>query len=212
VERITIHSRHGGTAIDPEASVVIVRKGKAFRQGHRSVDPQVIAALVSAIEEPAVASPQLENLGITDPSLEILRETGKPPWHGAKEKAWFDCSFADRSAVEKLLPSLFSFGVTDDYGSVEVLITFADGSATSITSDSHYEFMLPWKVERGGRTTATFNADIARAIVPLLPKKAANRGRLAGDSLNKDLVSEAYRNFKSSGGASCAKTATKVRD
>jgi hypothetical protein len=205
VDRVTIQSRHMSTAIDPEANVVILRKGKGFHHGHRSVDPRFIAALVSAVEEPAIAAPQLVNLGITEASLKSLREFADSPLRKAKEKEWFDCSFADLSAVEKLLPSLFSFDATDDYGVVKVQITFADGSVMSITSGSHYEFMLPWKVERDGRTTVSYNADISRALVPLLPKKAANRERLAGEMFREDLVGEVYRKFRSSGGAPCSK-------
>jgi hypothetical protein len=212
VDRITIQSRHMSTAIDPEANVAILRKGKAFHQGHRSVDPRVIAALVSAVEEPAVVGPQLQNLGVTATSLKSLREAGEPSWLGAKEKEWFDCSFADLGNVEKLLPPLFKSGATDDYGSVEVRITFADGSVASIRSDSHYEFMLPWKIERDGRTTVTYNADIARALVPLLPKKAANRERLAGERLAEDLVSEVHRDYKNADGRPCNRKAAEVRN
>lgn len=213
VDRITIQSRHMSTGIDPEANVVILRKGKTFHQAHRSIDPRLIAALVLAVEEPAIATPQLANLGINETSLKSFREfADSPKARQAKEKEWFDCSFADLGAVENLLPSLFHSAVSDDFGAVDVHIAFADGSVVSITSNSHYEFMLPWSVERDGRTTVTYNADISRTIVPLLPKKAANRERLAGERLSEDLVGEVYLNFKRSGGTPCAKTAAEAQD
>jgi len=46
--------------------------------------------------------------------------------------------------------------------------------------------MPAMKVERAAEQRRLSTPISLGAIVPLLPKKAANRGRLAGDSLNKD--------------------------
>ena len=43
--------------------------------------------------------------------------------------------------------------------------------------------MLPWKIELRGTTHVTFNANISRALVALLPKNAVNRSRISGEGL-----------------------------
>jgi hypothetical protein len=43
--------------------------------------------------------------------------------------------------------------------------------------------MLPWKVEFGGATHITYNANISRALTAILPKKTVNRPRISGEGL-----------------------------
>jgi hypothetical protein len=50
--------------------------------------------------------------------------------------------------------------------------------------------MLPWKIELGGATHITFNANISRALAAMLPKKTVNRPRISGEGL-LDILSTA---------------------
>jgi hypothetical protein len=50
--------------------------------------------------------------------------------------------------------------------------------------------MLPWEVVRRGRKVKTYNADIARAVVALIPKEFVNRDRLSGENLDRRLAEE----------------------
>jgi hypothetical protein len=43
--------------------------------------------------------------------------------------------------------------------------------------------MLPWKIELGGANHTTFNANISRALVAILPEKTVNRPRISGNGL-----------------------------
>jgi hypothetical protein len=81
---------------------------------------------------------------------------------------------------------MFLFTRFDDYPSVEVVVTFEDGSSVEANSHLWYEFMLPWKLSRNHETS--YNADISRALAALMPKKATNRERLAGQGFDAALA------------------------
>ncbi|MEP6902359.1 MAG: hypothetical protein ABJA66_11450 [Actinomycetota bacterium] len=53
--------------------------------------------------------------------------------------------------------------------------------------------MLPWEIVRNGKTTKTYNANISRAIVALLPKKFANKKRVSGEDLRSVLATFVMR-------------------
>jgi hypothetical protein len=65
-----------------------------------------------------------------------------------------------------------------------VLVTLTNGSTLLATTHSQWPFLLPWIVEDGDKPRKAYNADISRAAAALLPEKATNRSRLAGDDLD----------------------------
>ncbi len=181
VARITIKSRHMSTAIDPEANITIEAKGRTFSSGHHRVAPEAVAALVSAIDEEELVAPRLANLGITEAWLksELTSQASAIPFSLQQDQR-FAQSFCDSANIERVLPELYRFDATDDHGKVDAVVAFGDRTEVTISSSSHYEFMLPWTIVRNGVSTKTYNANISRAIASFLPKRAANRARLNG--------------------------------
>jgi hypothetical protein len=192
ITNVVIKSSWAGWGVVPETDIVIQRAGEGYRRAHDQVEAKLVEALASALQESPMSQPEPLNLGITEtwlngavPNL-IQRDVS---WDAAtaSQKQLFISSFSDLATIKAVLPSLYNFVRMDDYPSVQVELDFDDGTTISASSQTPYQFMLPWKVVRGSETTTTYNADISRAIVALMPKKSTNRTRLTGDGLDRDL-------------------------
>jgi hypothetical protein len=57
-----------------------------------------------------------------------------------------------------------------------------------LTASATGPFMLPWHIARGGRTAASFDPDLGRAVAALLPPKFLNRARIGGEDLPNKLA------------------------
>jgi hypothetical protein len=114
----------------------------------------------------------------------------------ARQKALFESTFNDPDKIASVVPTLFTFTRFDDYPRAEVRIEFSDGSQTTLTSHSYYEFMLPWTI-LGSENEETYNADISRAIAALLPSKSVNKERLAGVDFGSHLADSVMRSIES---------------
>lgn len=201
VAKVVIRSSWAGLGVAPEANIVIEETGGVYRRGHDQIEPRLIDALVSAIQEGPLSQPDLLNLGVTETWLKttVPSLTGSDlSWDAAtsSQKQLFISSFSDVDTVRAVLPSLYNFVRMDDYPSVQVEVDYVDGTTISVSSRTPYQFMLPWKVVRGGETTTTYNADISRAVAALMPKKATNRARLIGDGLDIDLADAVRQKIK----------------
>jgi hypothetical protein len=141
-------------------------------------------------------------VGITQAWLEThvakagaeLRHTFGGPEFGAAGLKLFESTFTRRSSVAAVLPSLFDCNQTDDYPSIDVRVSFADGSTTSAASDSQCPMMLPWQVK--GQQRPTFNAHIARVVVAMMPETATNYGRFSDDVLRSELADLVQRSIE----------------
>ena len=200
VRAIQIKSNWGGLGTWGKTELTVSNHGRSFRVGHQVLDSSLVERFCSSLGEPVVPQPELSNLGVTQDWLN--RESEKvPPYYfigrspaSTAQRRLFTTSFTNLETIGKLMPNLFHFSRTDDYPSVEVQVTFEDGSVTQVASDSQYVFMLPWEITKGGCSSRTFNADISRALAAMLPKKCANRGRIAGQSMAEELA-EAVRRY-----------------
>src|SRR5205807_354953 len=130
----------------------------------------------------------LTNLGITKDWLASNHQgpnshyLGGPEVQAQNQQALYEKRFEDPSFIYPLLSRTYTSGFhTDDYPSVQVQLTFEDGSLATMASDSQQPFMLPWKIEVDGVTHTTYNANVSRALAALLPKKTVNRPRISGD-------------------------------
>ena len=94
------------------------------------------------------------------------------------------------------MPSVLHGGWTDDYPNFGVETTELDGSKIVVGSDEQPSFMLPWEIVQNGKTIHTYNANISRALVALLPKKFANKDRLSGENLRRVLASSVMREIE----------------
>jgi hypothetical protein len=200
VRQILVRSHWVGLSRPADTELVIRSDKGGYLLGRRRVDKALVDALVEALQEPEVPRPDLLNLGITkewlvaheDPSVESALPFAFEK-AASDQKALFHSAFTDPALVAKALPSLFGFVRTDDYPSVEVTVSFDDGSTLSASSHSQYLFMLPWNVARNGGTVVTYNANVSRALAALMPDKAVNRSRISGDGLNTDLAQAVAR-------------------
>jgi hypothetical protein len=190
LRQVQINSRWGGLGTPAASELTIAKQGSKFRLGHRSVDPELLRTLVTALKEPDIPELNLANLGLTQEWLvknhegPLSRSQGGPEVRAQNQQALYRERFEDPTFISPLLSRVYRSGFhTDDYPSVNVRLTFEDGSTATVSSNSQQPFMLPWKVELGGATHITYNANISRALAAILPKKTVNRPRISGEGL-----------------------------
>ena len=210
VKRVVIYSSAGGLGGGSNTLVTIQRKGGKFlsntrmvviystssglktrvvkQNGNKSLfkDRPISAAQVQSLVDALSAAPvtklDMTNLGITKEWLASKVESQQPrnvpqSQMSAGQKKLFQESFTNLNLVANALLNFIS--IIDDYSAFcRVEIFFHDGSKLSAETYSYSTFMLPWKIKE---RHFTFNADISRAIVALLPTESANKSTLAGD-------------------------------
>jgi hypothetical protein len=190
--RIQIELTHMGLFRSETKTYVIDVANGAAKRGGEGVPLSAIAALLSAIGEPPLASPTLGNLGMTSAWLGSnskaaldafdARHVGHQPLD-AKQATLFSTAFADPSNAAMWV-ALYNSGATvrtDDYSGAKIHMVWADGSDYDFLSTSQSVFMVPWLLGKGG--VKTFNAGIARSLAELVPREAPNRARLEGTTL-----------------------------
>jgi len=190
LRQVQVNSRWGGLGTPAASELTIAKQGSRFRLGHRTIDPELLGSLLAALKEPDIPEPNLANLGITQEWLvrnhegPLSRYQGGPEVRAQNQQVLYRERFEDPAFISSLLSRIYKSGFhTDDYPSVNVRLTFEDGSVATVSSNSQQPFMLPWKVELGGATQITYNANISRALTAILPKKTVNRARISGDGL-----------------------------
>jgi hypothetical protein len=194
---IKIESDWGGLGPSQHTEVIVRRKNGKYYRGHKSVDPRLVEELVSALKQPAVKEPDFVNLGVTpqwrkENAVRAAVKARENFVDGAQnQQDLYVKSFNDDALMGKVLTGMFRTIRTDDYPSVKVEVTLEDGSVLTAMSHSWDDFMLPWGVS--GNEGGTFNADISRAVAALMPKKATNRERLAGEGFDADLAEAVLR-------------------
>ena len=190
LRQVRIISRWAGLGAPAASELTIAKQGSKFRLGHRIVDPDLLHTLISALKEADIPEVNLANLGITQEWLvknhegPTSRYQGGPEVGAQNQQALYRERSEDPTFISPLLSRIYRSGFhTDDYPSVNVRLTFEDGSAVTVSSNSQQPFMLPWTVELGGATHVTYNANISRAIAAILPKKTVNRPLISGEGL-----------------------------
>jgi hypothetical protein len=117
-----------------------------------------VMALLSAVASPARLKPELSNLGISSAWLaghapnaaRNAGSLGEP--NDARQQEFFRRSVTDLDLIEKLLPRILGTSWTDDPVSVRVKIKFTDGMTWTAETRSQPSFMLPWTIQRDGRS------------------------------------------------------------
>jgi hypothetical protein len=192
VKTVTIRSGWGGLGSAQDLTVTIRRSQTGFVRDKKEVAPELVQALVSALEEPRVEKPNAINLGITEEWLKAQVGSQKPESFSQATKntpgqlAFFKEKFTDLKVVTEVVPNLWMYSKFDDYPRARVEIEFEDGSKLKASTSSYYVFMIPWQVD--GQNGTTYNADISKAVAALLPEKAVNKGRLTGPDLAEQLT------------------------
>lgn len=195
VTQIKIVSFWTGLGTPALNELTITRKASSYYYDDKKVDAQLVDRLVKALNEPRIAKPDLANIGVTQAWLNANAEKGIKEYaefyystSATNLKDLYLSTFKDVNFMKRLLPSLYKVRWTDDYPRVEVKVIEDSGSKVVATSEAQQLFMLPWEVTSGGRKVKTFNADVARAITALIPKKFPNRERMSGEDLSRVLA------------------------
>ena len=204
VDQIRIVSSWTGLGVGKQGGLVITRKAGAYLSDGVKVPEELIANLLSAIDAPVMAKPNLANLGITQEWLDANAEKAVMEYAGAyfsgankNQQALYFSSFKDPKFIEeKVLPRLYGSRHTDDYPEVDIEITESHGRSIKVSSKAQQQFMLPWTIIRDGMELKTYNASIARAVASLMPDKFANKERLAGALSGYELAAAVMHEIK----------------
>ena len=203
VQEIKITSTWGGLGKPEKSELLIIHKPKGYFAKGNKIEKQLVDNLLDAVNEPEIKEFQATNLGVTQEWLNVNAEPGVKEYAdyyysvaAPNQKELYLSSFKNLQLIEKLLSAVLSGGWTDDYPGFRVEITESDASKTIISSNEQPAFMLPWEIVSAGNTTKTYNVNISRAIVALLPKKFANKERLAGENLRRVLATSVMRYIK----------------
>lgn len=211
VRQIEIKSYWGGLG-QPQNTELLIRNEKGvYHLDGEKIGAAQVDAFIAAVNEPVIPNPSIENLGLTKMWLEgaaqvIVGDAKKREEEDStywaigsgtpEQQSLFKGSYTDTAFIGKVLPELFRCCHTDDYPGVRITIRFSNGSSIVISSHSQSEYMLPWKVERSGRSTQTFNRNISTALTNLLPDGATNRERISGESFGLALARAVMGNIE----------------
>lgn len=155
------------------------------------IAPALIAQLRDALSAPPQPMVDLHDLAPSSAGIQskidgYLKEAGlngtAPPL--SRRIAEWRQDLRKPDVLNKVLTRGFAGSHTDDYPSVRVTLTLADGSTLTARSGSQHHLLLPWK-DSGGNPT--YAPAIAHAVYALLPDQAVNRARLEGDTSEDEL-------------------------
>ena len=195
IESIGIASKRSGMGGRQESVLVVSRQGDQYSAADgRKISGESVTALERAIDAPEFAVLNFDNLGINQAWLDRNAAPAFPEcciyngiWATAQQKRLFNRIFRDKTQMENIVGDyLLREPHTDDYPRVEITIKRA-AETIKLSSEQQTPLMLPWKIENGGKSVSTYNADISRAAFNLLPAQFTNRDRLSGEKLRPEV-------------------------
>jgi len=189
VQSITIHSAWSGLGQTGEADLNIRRVRNRYSDGNRAISEEQVQAFVQSLKQPPLAKADAANLGINAEWLNAHVEKAWErsfifmgrPLESVEAKRVFSAAFVDENTLPERLEDVYRGFHTDDYPHMELNVKFTDGTSISIKSNSQNPYMLPWAVTNRATTDTTFNADISRTLLVLLPDPFLNRERLTDE-------------------------------
>jgi hypothetical protein len=194
-----------GSGGGSNGELVIGGESGAYLANGKKIPDELIAGLLSAIDAPVIAKPDLASMGITqewlnanaEATLEVytrhILQTSVAPNYplrmpsgnaAPEQRKLFLSSFKDLKNIERIISELFHRRWTDDYPNVAVTIAKNDGSVVTVYSKAPAPFMLPWVIRKDGKELMTYNADISRAVARLMPEGVVNKRRLSDMGLD----------------------------
>jgi len=194
IDSIRIESRWGGLGTPSEATYRIVRHGDHYRRRFTRVSKEAVDRLAAALMEApverkagliALAAPEWLRARATEPHPDVSVPVCSP-----EAKSLLAQHLADPREALKALNSYFSSRWTDDYPFISIDVRFHDDRTIHLESHAQQALMLPWKIGR----TETWNPEIPRAIVDLLPRDAA--ARLTDRHLAHEYVEEVANDMR----------------
>jgi hypothetical protein len=198
VESITVDSAWGGLGKPSHSTLLIRREADHYLADGRVIRQVQVTALLDAIGQPTLPTPNAGNLGLT---RQWLREHEDQAGDHAnyidykagskQQRELFISAFTDERTIQQRLNSIYGSFHTDDYPHITINLKFVDGSSFEIRSNSQHPFMIPWELSRNAVVTATYNGHISEALVDLLPAGFTNRNALtSGDQYADGLAAE----------------------
>jgi hypothetical protein len=203
VARIVIRAAFTGISKTTKETTSIERAKNGFRRDHKDIDSHLVDDFMNAVTAPALAAPDLQNLGLGGADNSRLADKAWPDsdfshtWVCTGEKRFtppesarslFFQAFTDERALKRAVGRSFAVTGVDFYPSFEIAITHANRRMTRVYSTSYSAYMLPWHIERDGQRLVTDNADISRALAALLPEHALIRGVIGEDYFTAGLA------------------------
>jgi hypothetical protein len=188
VESIRIESSWGGLGVPRLTTYTILRRGDNYRRRFSQVPRNAVDRFLSAVTSPPVDRKTAIGSLVTP---EWLATVSSEPHNGVpvpvcspEAKRLLKQKLSDPEVAVRALGEYFSAGWTDDYPLISIDVTIHDGRTFHIESHHQPLLMLPWKVGN----EETWNPEIPRAIVELLPSGA--EPRLSDRNLANQYVEE----------------------
>jgi len=174
---------------------VLRGKGAGSVADGEAIDAALIEALHAALNEPPIVKPDLKNLVINVDwfkeyiSASLMQSSPSSPKQAVSK------SFPDLAVVKRIVRSMFNDQTSEFSVSPIVRVTvFFDGNSQVEFTSGAGPFMLPWYVMRNGKEIPTYNANISRALVALVPPETLNRDDLTGQDFGVRVV-DAVRQY-----------------
>lgn len=175
IDSIRIESRWGGLGNPSAKTYTIVRCRDHFERRSGTVPQDAIDRFVAAITAPPVARQTALRAVATREWLMARasepHEDSPVPECSLEAKRLFEQRLADPEEAHGALGRYFSSSWTDDYPFVSIDVTLHDRQTIHLESHAQHALMLPWNVNNA----ETWNPEIPRAIVGLLPSRAEPR-------------------------------------
>jgi len=194
IDSIRIESRWGGLGKPSANTYTIARRGDHYRRSFATVSEKAVNRLAAALTAApvdrkvalrALATPEWLTARATEPHPDLFVPECSP-----EAKRLLAEHLADPQEALMVLDRYFSARWTDDYPLVSIDVTFRGRQTIHIESSAQHALMLPWKVN----DTETWNPEIPRAIVGLLPHNA--EPRLSDRSLARAYVEEVAQEMR----------------
>jgi hypothetical protein len=174
IDSIRIESRWGGLGQPSATTYTIVHRGDRYKRRFTVVPQEAVNRFVAAITAAPVAKKEgMRRIAKPEWLLTAASEShnGVVPVCSPEAKRLLKQHLSNPEEAVKALDSYFSARWTDDYPSVSIDVTFHDRQIIHLESHAQPALMLPWKVGN----VETWNPEISRAIVGLLPDGAEPR-------------------------------------
>ena len=194
VDSIRIESGWGGLGDARATTYTITRRGDHYYGQSGAIPQDAVDRFVAAITSaPVERKTALRRLATREWLMARASETHDDvvmPVCSPEAKRLLAQHLADPTEALGALDRYFSLSWTDDYPFMAIDVTFHDRQVLHLESDAQAALMLPWKVGEA----ATWNPDIPRSLIELLPDGA--EPRLTGRALAKDYVEKVAREMR----------------
>ena len=203
IDSLEITSSWRGLAPAQDSHMTVVRKGAEYFADGNKIDTANLEVLLKALEEPTIAKPSLENLGIDQAWLnakaKICVDEGLNRYMEkvtAAKKQLFISKYTDMKFAEEQIAGMFDGTHTDDYPYFEARIRLSDGGEIKVSSNGQSSFMIPWNVDYSSGARKTYNTHISNAFMSIIPQKFTNSDRLSGEALYHQLAEAVSRSIR----------------